>query len=275
MTFKENIGNICIINGEILSKDNLNLYSDDKYLAFYEVVRIINGIPLFYEDHYARLKNSMVKANYELAVSKKDLKLQMQKLCELNKLSNCNVKVIVLQHEVEQITLTFINKFYYPTKEEYDNGVRCCSINLKRSNPNIKMIHTGYKEKIKRIATEKNVFEVFLVNDDGKITEGSKSNAFFVNGNKIYTSPEDYILMGITRQHVLAVCKKLGYEVIETLIGIDTLASFDAVFITGTSIGVLPVKNIDNFNLASAKDSTTQHVMASYNSLVHSYINDN
>lgn len=275
MTFEENIGKICIINGDIVTKESLDLYTQDKYTAFYEVIRIIKGVPLFYEDHYSRLKSSMDKSNYELALTKRELKDQIIKACEYNKFSDCNVKVIVLQYEDEQIVLVFINKFYYPIKQEYDNGVTCCTLNLKRNNPNIKMIHTAYKEEVKRVATEKNVFEVLLVNDDGKITEGSKSNAFFVKGNKIYTSPEDYVLMGITRQYVIDVCTKLGYEVIETLIGIDSLASFDAVFITGTSIDVLPISTIDDYVLNSANDSTTQHVMASYNSLVKSYLMDN
>lgn len=275
MTFEENIGSMCIIDGEILSHENLNLYTDEKYLAFYEVIRVINGVPLFYEEHYSRLKSSVSKSNFEFVLTKKALKEQMQKVCELNKLTDCNIKVIVLQHEAEQKTLVFVNKFYYPTKQEYDIGVRCCTIKLKRNNPNIKMIHTGYKEQIKRVSEEKNVFEVLLVNEDGKITEGGKSNAFFVKGSKIYTSPEDYILMGITRQYVIDVCKKLGYEVIETLIGLDSITSFDAAFITGTSINVLPIKTIDDYEIDSAKNSTTQHVLASYNSLVNSYINNN
>jgi len=275
MTFEENIGKICIVNGESLPAQSLNLYTQDKYLAFYEVIRIINRIPIFYEDHYTRLKSSMGKSNYELALSKKVLKDQIIKVCELNKLSDCNIKLIVLQYEDEQIVLIFINKFYYPAKHEYDDGVACCTINLKRSNPNIKMIHTDYIQEVKCVTAEKKVFEVFLVNENGRITEGGKSNVFFVKGNKIFTSPEDYILMGITRQYVISVCTKLGYEVIETLIGIDLLTSFDSVFITGTSIGVLPVNAIDDYKMDSAKNPTTQHVMASYNSLVKSYINDN
>lgn len=275
MTFEENIGNICIINGEALSKENLNLYTSDKYLAFYEVIRVINEVPLFYEDHYARFKNTMVKSNYELKISKRDLKDQIQKLCKHNNITDCNIKVIILQYGTEQITLLFINEFYYPTKQEYDNGVACCTIKLKRDNPNIKMIHTAYREEIKRVAKEKNVFEVLLVNESGKITEGGKSNVFFVKGNRIYTSPEDYILKGITRKYVLDVCKNLGYEVIETLIGVDSLTSFDAVFITGTPIHVLPVRIIDDYEFDFAKNSTIQHVLSSYNSLVNSYINNN
>lgn len=275
MTFEENIGSMCLIDGEIQASEKLNLYTDDKYLAFYEVIRIIGGVPLFYGDHYSRLRSSLGKCEFEFSLTKKELKEQIKKVCELNGFSDCNIKVIVLRHEGEQICLIFVNRFYYPAKQEYDIGVSCSTIRLKRNNPNIKMIHTEYKAQIKREAEEKEVFEVLLVNEHGKITEGGKSNAFFVKGNKIYTAPEDYILKGITRQYVVDVCEKLGYEVIETLIGVDTLTSFDAAFITGTSINVLPVKTIDDLEIDSANNSTTQHVLAGYNGLVNSYIENN
>lgn len=275
MNFDESIGSVCIINGKEVAAEQLNLFTDEKYTAFYEVIRIIKGVPLFFEDHFLRLKNSITKSNSELGITKKELKDQIKKVCLLNDFTECNVKVIVLQYQAEQNVLLFINKFYYPGQQEYDNGVSCCTINLKRKNPNIKMIHAGYKEEVQKKVSETNSFEALLVNENGKITEGSKSNAFFVKGNKIYTAPEDFVLIGITRQYVIDVCTKLGYEVIETLIGVDSLSSFDAVFITGTSIKALPVRVIDSFELNSAANQTTQHVMASYNSLVNAYINDN
>lgn len=275
MTFEENIGELCIINGETVPSERLNLYTNDKYIAFYEVIRIINGIPLFYNNHFSRLKSSMSKSNYELNITEKELKGQIQKVCEINKLSDCNIKVIVLQYEDEQIVLAFVNKFYYPSEKEYNDGVACCTVILTRNNPNIKMIHMDYKEEIKRAAQEKSVFEVLLVNDEGKITEGGKSNAFFVKEDKIYTAPEEYILKGITRQYVIEACRDQGYEVIETLVDTEMLTGFDAVFITGTSINVLPVRTIDNHVVNSARNITTQHVMEGYKNIVKKYLNDN
>lgn len=275
MTFEENIGKVCIINGETTASENLNMYTSDKYTAFYEVIRIIRGTPLFYDDHFTRLKNSLEKTGSQLNLTKKELKEHIMKVCETNKFMDCNIKVLILQFETEQIELLFVNKFYYPTQQEYDNGVDCCTIKLKRKNPNIKMIHVGYKEEIKRVSEQKKVYEVLLVDDEGKITEGGKSNVFFVKGNRIYTSPEDYVLMGITRQYIIDVCKKLGYEVIETLIGLESLSSFDSVFITGTSIKVLPVRKIDDFIIDSANNPTTKHILSSFDSLIMSYVKDN
>ncbi|HEX2925600.1 MAG TPA: aminotransferase class IV, partial [Ruminiclostridium sp.] len=144
MTFEENIGTKCIVNEEILPSDSLNSFTDEKYTACYEVIRIIKGIPLFYDDHFSRLKKSVQKTGNELKITKIDLKEQIQKVCSLNEYVNCNVKVLVLLFESEQITLLHINKFYYPAKEEYDNGIKCCTVRLSRSNPNIKMVNTSF-----------------------------------------------------------------------------------------------------------------------------------
>ncbi len=275
MTFEDNIGTKCIINGETLCAEALNNYSEEKYTACYEVIRIIKGIPLFFDDHFTRLKNSVHKTQNDLEISKKDLRAQITEICKLNGLENCNVKVLVLLYEKEQITLLHINKFYYPSQEEYASGVKCCTVKLKRNNPNIKMINTSYKAEIKRVSEENNAFEVLLVDDNDKITEGGKSNVFFVKGDKIYTSPEEYILKGITRQYIIDVCVKLGYEVIETLIGVDQLSNFDAVFITGTSINAMPLKTIDECVLNSSENVVTKNVMEGYNSLISAYIKGN
>lgn len=275
MTFEDNIGTKCIINGETLPGETLNNYSAEKYTACYEVIRIIKGTPLFYDDHFARLKSSVQKTQNELEITKKDLKTQITDICRLNELENCNVKVLVLLYEKEQITLLHINKFYYPSQEEYDSGVKCCTVKLKRSNPNIKMINTSYKAEIKRVAEENSAFEVLLVDNNDKITEGGKSNVFFVKGGKIYTSPEEYILKGITRQYIIDVCEKLGYEVVETLVGVDQLSEFDAAFITGTSINAMPLKTIDGCILNSSQNLVMRNVMRGYNSLVAAYIESN
>ncbi|EPR13285.1 aminotransferase class IV [Ruminiclostridium papyrosolvens] len=275
MTFEDNIGTKCIINGETLSAEALNKYSEEKYTACYEVIRIIKGVPLFYDDHFTRLKSSVRKTLNELKITKNELRTQITELCGLNDLADCNVKVLVLLYQKEQIMLLHINKFYYPSQEEYDSGVKCCTVKLKRSNPSIKMINTSYKAEIKRVAEENNAFEVLLVDDNDKITEGGKSNVFFVKGDKIYTSPEEYILKGITRQYIIDVCVKLGYEVIETLIGVEQLSNFDAAFLTGTSINAMPIKIIDGCILNSSDNIATQNVMKGYNSLISAYIEGN
>lgn len=272
MLFNENIGKISLLNGEVIDSKDLSMYENKDYKAYYEVIRIIDKVPLFCEEHYARLSNSIQMGGRELEITKTQLREQISEVCKLNNYEVCNIKVIVLVKAQEvQKCILFINKFYYPPQEQYDKGIKCCLANVKRNNPNIKMINHEYKETVKKIFDENDCFEVLLV-DDGRITEGSKSNAFFVIGKRIYTAPGDYVLKGITRQYVLDVCKNLGYELIETLIGLDTLNKVDAAFITGTSINVLPIAQIDDFKLDSSNNDVVRHMMHGYNEMLSNYV---
>ena len=272
MLFNENIGQISLLNGEIIDSKDLSMYENEEYKAYYEVIRIIDKVPLFYEEHYARLSNSIQMGGRELEITKAQLREQISEVCKLNNYEVCNIKVIVLVKAQEvQKCILFINKFYYPPQEQYDKGIKCSLANVKRTNPNIKMINHEYKETVKKIFDENDCFEVLLV-DDCRITEGSKSNAFFVIGKRIYTAPGDYVLKGITRQYVLDVSKNLGYELIETLIGLDTLNKVDAAFITGTSINVLPIAQIDDLRLDSSNNDVVRHMMHGYNEMLANYV---
>lgn len=68
-------------------------------------------------------------------------------------------------------------------------------------------------------------------------------NIFIVRNGKIKTPPvtED-ILEGITRDSIIKIAKKLGYEVKEMIIDKSELFIADEVFFTGTAAKVTPVK---------------------------------
>ena len=78
------------------------------------------------------------------------------------------------------------------------------------------------------------------MNENNLITEGSRSNIFFLKGEALTTAPDNVILNGITRKHILEIC-------IENNIRVEfACVKADAVFITGTSPMVLPFCCIDN-----------------------------
>ena len=56
------------------------------------------------------------------------------------------------------------------------------------------------RERPVRLISDNKLYEVLLVDRNGRITEGSRSNVFFVKGNKFYTGPSAMVLVGITRK---------------------------------------------------------------------------
>ncbi|MCF6357102.1 MAG: aminotransferase class IV [Draconibacterium sp.] len=196
-----------------------------------------------------------------------------------NKIEN-SIKLLIKKSTVNKGNLLISYKsnlkiFYiphnYPTFKNYSEGVKCGILFAERENPNAKVFQTSVRQKANKLILENNFFEVFLVDNSGKITEGSRSNVFFVKENQIVTPPGTGVLLGVTRQKIIRLTKKLGIDFIEKQVPFDKLHTFDTLFITGTSPKILPVKQIGNV-LFNPQNEILQSLITNYNLLVDEYV---
>jgi branched-chain amino acid aminotransferase len=118
---------------------------------------------------------------------------------------------------------------------------------------------------------EEKVYEVILVHPEGYITEGSRSNLFMIKNNEVYTPKVTDILPGITRKYILQVCKDLNLILNERRIFRDELFAMDALFITGTSPKVLPIRNIYYANF-DVKHPVLRLIMKKFDELIENYL---
>jgi len=223
-----------------LSSQSSTIYAIDDYI--YEVIEIIKGIPVFLEDHLKRLNFSLnaVNIQYDVNLLVNDIEL----VIKANQNTDGNIKIILWNTNLEIHSMVFYEKHYYPTNEEYEEGVVVGLMNEERINPNIKKYNSKMRDAADKCINDNNFNEVLLVNNDGFITEGSRSNVFFIKNNEAFTSPAYQVLEGITRQKVISIIKNNNIIFSECEVSSDNLSTFDAVFLTGTSKKVLPVKNI-------------------------------
>ena len=113
--------------------------------------------------------------------------------------------------------------------------------------------------------------EALLLNHDGNIAEGSGQNIFIVKNNTIFTN--DYhssILMGITRESIIRLCKDLNYTVKITNITKDMLMEADEAFFTGSATEVTPISTIDDTLIANGKPGpVTLELKEIYLNIIH------
>lgn len=82
---------------------------------------------------------------------------------------------------------------------------------------------------------------------DGCVWEGATSNVMIVQSGTPMTPPEGpWLLSGVTRQEVLSLARAAGIPVKEARITEAELFDADEVFLTGTTIEVLPVVRIND-----------------------------
>ncbi|MGQ9622249.1 MAG: branched-chain-amino-acid transaminase [Candidatus Caldatribacteriaceae bacterium] len=95
--------------------------------------------------------------------------------------------------------------------------------------------------------------EAILLDIHGFVAEGSGENIFYVKEGVLYTPHPYSILLGITRDTVMRMAKKIGIPVRETLCTRDDLYLADEAFFTGTAAEITPIVEIDGRRIGEGK----------------------
>jgi branched-chain amino acid aminotransferase len=262
-----------VLNGNVFSSKNFKLPKKAE-LAIYEVLRVIEGVPLFFEDHRERLFNSAKLKNVQKKLDEKAIISDINSLIKINGEINGNIRYTIFFYENETLRYAHYSKHEYPTAEMYKMGVKLKSLQIERPEPNIKTIHSKIKDKTDKILADKSMYEIALLNSEGSVTEGSRSNLFFLKGPKLYTAPDEQVLQGITRKHVIDIAKNANIELIKGNINFKGLTSFESAFITGTSPKILPIQSIDNFSFYPG-NTIIKRISSLYEELINKYIEVN
>jgi D-alanine transaminase len=109
--------------------------------------------------------------------------------------------------------------------------------------------------------------EVWLVDAEGRVTEGAGSNAYLVDTEgRVRTCPlGPEILGGVTREVVLELARADGVPVLEQPFTVAEAISAREAFLTSTSSMVLPVTIIDGRTVANGRPgSITGRLMELY-----------
>lgn len=260
-------------NGQLIESTSFDesFLTEPQYI--YEVFRVINGIPLFIEDHLERLKHTVELSGHEVKQIPEDFEAQVKNLIEANKLNEGNIKVVVMpeQDGREGAFIIYIMEHQYPSASEFDNGVELALHYGVRENPNAKVMDVELRSNTNTIKQTQQVYETLLVDQDHCITEGSRSNVFFVLGDELITPPVEDVLPGVTRKHVMKLCGDLNIPLREEKVHEDSLGQVDAVFITGTSRKVLPAFRIDEW-LYPPDHPIVRQLQAAFNREVENYL---
>jgi len=107
--------------------------------------------------------------------------------------------------------------------------------------------------------------EGLFLTHDGYLAEGIVSNLFWLKDDCLYTPSLDTgILDGVTRQHVLALARRIGLSITEGRFRPEALREADEVFVTNSVQEIGPVQDIDGHPIRSAYGEHTQELHRVY-----------
>ncbi|MFA5575902.1 MAG: aminotransferase class IV [Tissierellaceae bacterium] len=265
-----------MVNGQVRSTKDREIFTMIEKPPIYEVIRVINGVPLFLEEHLERMYNTANLIDYDLGRNEGEIREDIRSLILKNQIKGENIKLLSAELEgTGKVFLVYNSETFYPPKDYYENGIHTSLYSYQRDNPNAKVQFASFKEGVARAMEENKAFEVLLVNEEGYIPEGSRSNMFFLKGQSLYTAPASEVLIGITRGHIFDVCNSLGLKIVEETIHQEDLEKLNGAFMTGTSVNVLPITSIDHIEINSVNNPIIREINRAYISKMEKYVADN
>ena len=239
-------GSFCYLDGMIVPAGGGEEIPPGE-VSFYEVIRTRNGVPLFFDDHMNRLKVG-IATRYDLDEDIASVvRHGLNALLSHERHDEINVKVTVsfTGHQYS-LHICYIASVY-PSETTVSEGVPLILYHAERLDPGVKMLNNRLRLSVDSELARRHAYEALLVNHDGYITEGSRSNIFFItDGGVIHTAPDSMVLAGITRRYVTEIIGKEGISLIHEAVPASEIHRFRSAFLTGTSPMVLAVKSIEN-----------------------------
>ncbi len=267
------IGDYYQENFQLKNSSIINFEFNTQGFLIYEVVRVVEGVLLFLEDHLERLHNSLLGLGITKKYNLPELVNSLKSLVSVNENRTGNIKLLCKLQAGELHIVAYYIPIEYPNPEMYRSGVKLVTYAIERPDPNIKqvLISESIRKEIDNTRIKTLAYEVLLINSEGCITEGSKSNIFFVNDGLMFSPPEKVFLNGITRKHVVNIARKKNIRLFTRNISFNEIRNYKSAFICGTSPKILPVNFIEDIPL-QVNNETTGTIMDEYDLEIKDYI---
>jgi branched-chain amino acid aminotransferase len=228
-----------------------------------------------HRSHYERFHRSARILQMQLTYSVDELIEATRELVRVNEVESCYIRPLAYLGYGEmglnplpsgvRVMIACWPWGTYLGEEGLANGVRAKVSSWQRIGAN--MIPTGAKASgvyinsslAKVEAVKAGYDEAILLNEHGRVAEGSGENVFVVKDGVLKTPPlSEGVLQGVTRDTVFAFANDLDIPLFETPMLRQDLYTADEAFYTGTAAEVVPIRSVDEREIGAPGPITKQ-----------------
>ena len=247
---------IYYVNGKFASADQAVIPVDDlavlRGLGVFELMRTYSRRPFALMAHIDRLLASAGQIGLRHPWTRDQLTDIVHQTIERNPPGEVNIRVVMtggsspdfMTPQGAPRLLVLVTPLPQLPSEWYEKGIKVITIVSERSLPGAKSINYIPATLAMAKARQQAAAEAIYTTPDGKVLEGTSSNLFIFQKNRLIT-PAEGILSGITRSAVLEIAAQL-FEVELREIRLAEFLLADEIFITGTNKGIVPVVTVDD-----------------------------
>lgn len=244
----------------------------------FDLLRTLNGRPLFLKEHIQRLEESARRIGIKLQWTQRQLVDIVINTLHRNSFQESNIRIVVtggsspdfITPQGKPRLLVLVTQAPMLPQEWYIEGVKIITFFSERSIPGAKSIDYVAATIALKQARDQGAIEAVYVDHNQYVLEGTTSNIFaLINGSLV--TPGKGILSGITRKAVLQLAAKTLTVKIRDL-DLDELRSAEEVFITGTNKMIVPVVQVDKRTIGKGRPGqATRTLMHAFSKQIDDY----
>ena len=262
-----------LINDDILKREDAKVSVFDSVVqggdAVWEGLRLYDGGIFLLNEHLERLVKSAKMLDFEEIPDKLEIKRSISRVLKANNMKDRVHIRLTLTRGLKYTsgmdpkvnlgppTLIILPEWKDPVYSS--KGIDLVVSEVRRNSPLSlpSLIHhnnllNNILAKIE--SNKKNADDAIMLDYEGFVSETNATNIFMVKNNTVYTPFTSYCLPGITRGHIISLCKLNGINIKEKNITVEEIKTSEEVFVTGTMGELTPVNRIDDYVLKSKID---------------------
>ncbi len=222
------------------------------------------------DQHLDRLRDSAIAIGLELPMSKADMKQAIERTIKASGLSDGYIRLVVTRGEgslgldpascIQARTIIIADELAMVSPESRQRGVNVIIASTRRLNadqldPRVKTLNYLNQISAKQEASAAGADEAILLNQAGRVAEGTADNIFIVKNSHLLTPPtSEGPLDGITRSVIIEIAAGLGIVCEQALLSVYDLYTADECFLTGTGAELIPVASVAGRQLPPKRD---------------------
>jgi D-alanine transaminase len=261
------MGDIAFVNGCFTDLSEARVSIEDRGFQFgdgiYELLRAYAGVPFRINEHLARLERSAGALGIGLPFGHDRWTALIAEALRRSGYADAKIYLqvtrgVAARDHAYRTTLTptvviTVRAMVPPADALYVKGVDVMTVpDIRWGRCDIKSICLLPNVLAKTKALEAGAFEAVFVRD-GLVLEGATSNLMTIQAGCLVTPAEGpSLLSGVTRQLTLRLAREAGIAVKEQPLTEAVLYASDEVFLTGTTIEILPVARVNGRPIGAA-----------------------
>ena len=278
------------LNGDLVPRSEAKVSVFDAGFVLgdgvWEGLRLVNGRLAFLDEHLDRLYSAAQVLAIDLEMNRKTLTRALYKTVEANGMrEGVHVRLMVTRGTkitpnqdpratISGPTVVIIAEHKEPDPASRKRGLALITSPYRTSGPDVFDMHLNTHSRLNLIqaliqASNLGADEALMLDPSGHVASCNATNFFVVRGGAVWTSTGRFCFKGITRGHVVSLCREHAIPVEERDFTLAEAYSADEAFVTGTFGGVSPVATLDGRSFAAgACGAVTARLASLYRDLL-------